>query len=296
MPILAQATPYIEIARLSDLPNPLAPIETEFQILAFTICVAGFIAHIWANKDNPSPELATFLRLSIVVAVIAFLGPLQKIVTDVFYYFPEKLIRDGHGINTAGDRIRAQMAEIYALEADDPSFMSLFKISFASLVSNFLATLFSSIAFLGSVVLIPIYFIQHFAVLLGFGGMPIAVSLFALPAMKDKAANYVLSVLSVLSWPFFLVILNIAAGYMLDMADSDNMPAAWGFFGAALVPALAALVLIAGSMAVPLFAYFLFTTGGGYLPPGTAMQTTQMAGGMGGLTRALRGMGRGGAS
>lgn len=295
-PILAQASvPYLEVARLSDIANPLEPLAAEFQIIAYTICFIGFALHIWQHKDSPAPELATFLRLSIIVALIAFLGPITDLLTDIFYYFPEKLIRDGHGINTAGDRIRSLYFALWDEQAkEEPSFMNFLTFSLASFSQAVFSLLFGAISIIGSLILLPIYFLQRFATLLGFAGMPIAFALFSIPAMKDKAANYVLSVLSVLSWPFFLSVVNIAAGAMLDIALANPMPTAWKIFGGGIAPALAALILIGGSMAVPLFSYFLFTTGGGYLPPGTAAQVGNLAGSMGGLKNVMRSFTKGG--
>lgn len=281
----ALATPYLEIAKLSSLPNPLESIDLELKMTAFVICLVGWIASIYTQRDNPSPELGTLVRVAIVVALIAFLGPIQKALTDIMYYFPRALITRGDGINSAGDQIRVELYKIMANEGANPSFFSLLKISLTQVVTTFIIIMLDAIALLGSVVLVALYFLQRFAVLLGFAGMPIALACFTLPAMRDKATNYILSVFSVMSWPFFLVIVNIAASYVFKIAGEDPLPSAWGVLGNVIAPAIAAIILIAGAFATPLFSYFLWTTGGGYLPPGTAGQVMNTAGSLGGIRR-----------
>jgi hypothetical protein len=262
--------PYLELTKLSSIPDPLASVSEEILAIAYTITVAGFILHFYQHKDSPAPGFGTLLRMIVVISCITILPLLREWVTNIFYYLPEKLIKTHGGVNAAGDKIRDMLADSYNVK--ESFSLNFLRIGFAHLTAVFIASFFNFIGFIGSLILIPFYFIQRFGIMLGFAFMPIALACLTLPALAEKGQNYILSVLSILAWPMGFVLSSVCAGSLIEIGMEYPVPAQWGLIGTAIVPFLAAGILIVGTTSTPLLSYYLFTTGGGYLPTPSAGQ------------------------
>jgi hypothetical protein len=266
---------FLDLTNLSRIPNPLAPVEDAILAIAYTITVAGFIFHFWANKDNPAPGFSTLLRCLIVVACITMLPLLRNLLQTVFYYIPEQLLSGQSGVNFAGDRLRELV--LTNTNQIDLGPLDFLTSGFKSVLNWILATLFSSLPTAASLIVLPFYFVQRFAAMIGFTFMPIALACMTVPALAGKATNYVLSILSVLAWPLGFVLSSVAANSVLDVAALTPPPSTSPLLVLLIGPMVAASVLTIGITSTPLFAYYLFTTGGAQVPaPGGTQMSSAM--------------------
>lgn len=270
---------YLELTNLSSIPDPLASVSDAILAIAFVLVVAGFLLSVARNKDSPEPGMEPLLRCAIVTACIAMLPMLRELLLGIFYYIPFHLISQGHGINEAGDKIREHIATAWA--TTKPENVSMFSINAAVISSMITGGFCQLLSFIASLILIPFYIIQRLGELIGFAFMPIALALITIPSLADKGTLFVLSVLSILAWPTGFVLASVTANAALELATMTPLPGVFGVLGAFIAPIVAGCILITGTVSTPLLAYFLFSTGGSYLPTPTS------AAGMAGPARML---------
>jgi hypothetical protein len=200
---------------------------------------------------------------------------LRDLLLTVFYYIPNRLLTGVAGVNFAGDRLRELVLTNSA--HIDLGALDFLRGGFKSVLNWVLATAFSSLPTAASFIVLPFYFVQRFAEMIGFTFMPIALACMTVPALAGKATNYILSVLSILSWPLGFVLASVAANSVLDIAALTPPPSRSPLLILLVGPIVASSVLAIGITSTPLFAYYLFTTGNAQVPaPGGAQMSSAM--------------------
>lgn len=255
---------YLDLTNLSNIPDPLAPVNDAILAIAYTLTVSGFLVHFWASRDNPAPGFSTLLRCLIVIACITILPMLRELVLGIFYYIPKQLLAHGAGVNFAGDRIR----DLVHSNAARPDFgiLGLERLTFDTVFRVALSVALSGVSSVASFLLLSFYFIQRFAEMVGFGFMPIAFACLTVPALAGKAANYIMSILSILAWPLGFVLTSMAAASVLDVAALNPPASNDGIMVLLIAPFVASVVLTTGTVSTPLVCYYLFTMGGVQAP------------------------------
>lgn len=249
---------FLDLGALDAVPNPYASIGPSVLLIAFTILTAGFLIEVLSHRDDPSAGARALLRIGFITLLIACQGWLEPLVRDIFLYFPRVLYTDSHGINGVGDEMRKLTAD-YIRNSPE---MSVFDLSVAVLATYFISSLINILALIGSVALVPMYFVFKCATMALSAFLPIALSLFALPSMRNIAQTYVLGLLSVYAWPLGFVITSITAKITLDIAMQAPPPAEYGVLAQAITPFVVAGILLMGATSTPLIMYYIFTSGG----------------------------------
>jgi hypothetical protein len=272
----------LDLARLNSLPNPFSIIDDEVLAVSFVLMVSGLIMGIWDKRNEISDALAVIVKAGILAGCIAASPWLFSLATDLMYWPAVKLIHANGGVNSAGDNLRAASA---AAMAATPLSFSLLHLSTTAIFVVIFTGLCNILAAIGSVILIPLYFLQHGLVHVSQTLLPIGIASLCVPTLREKGMSFILSSLSLLAWPLGFAIVNTIAGSAAHEILVFGPFREYGAIGALLGPLVIGLILILGYVNVPLICYFLFTSGSAYAAqsavagmPQSAMTTTiQMA-------------------
>lgn len=255
---------FLDLGALDSVANPYEAIGPSVLMIAFTILTAGFFVQVLSHREDPSAGARALVRIACITLLIACQGWLEPLVRDIFLYFPRVLYTNDHGINGVGDEMRKLTAD-YIKDSPD---ISVFDLSVAVLATYFISSLINILALIGSIALVPMYFVFKCATMALSAFLPIALALFSLPSMRNIAQTYVLGFLSVYAWPLGFVITSITAKITLDIASQAPPPAEYGVLAQAMTPFVVAGILIMGATSTPLIMYYVFTSGGSAIQSG----------------------------
>lgn len=249
-----------DLRKLKALPNPFDVLWTEIHSVAFVLLVGGLVAALWQGKENRDQGLSAVLRAGLLTGFIALLPWLRELALNIFYYFPEKLLGSTAGLNAGGDQILARMQALSPAE----NTLTLLTSSLSYFVELFVYTVFKLYAILGGFIAIPFYFCQAYLEQLFFAFLPIALGVLGVPALKDRAATFVLFYLSVLAWPLGFVTATLGALQVFEIAGATPDQSFVYRFAA---PFVATTVLIAGITMTPVIAFYTFAYGAAAITP-----------------------------
>jgi len=244
--------------------NPFSVLEEPFLYIAFFLCVAGFIFNVLAEKEDP---LRAFVRAAMASTFIAALPLWTAWVRDGLYFFPNSLL--DYQTSLAG--IYRQITDAVNTALSQQTFeFSLFDALGSVLMDFVVALLMRTVAALGSMVAVPLLFVQIGVEKFLVTAMPMAIAALTVPALRNQAQGFIAFWVSILMWPLFFAVVTVIAGFVFTV--SNHLGTTWfeanltgGIFANFVAPFSAGAILIGGILSTPALAYSLCTHGGAAL-------------------------------
>lgn len=244
--------------------NPFQVLEAPLLLLAFLLCVLGVMFTLVVTKEDP---LRAFARCTFASVFIAATPLWTGLVRDGLYFLPYSLL-DYH-TSLAGTFGRIMQAVNTALK--HPAFdFSLWDALGSVLMDVVVAMLMRIVATLGSMLAIPLLFVQIGVEKFLVTTMPVAIAAMTVPTLRHQAQGFVAFWVSVLLWPLFFAVATVIAG--LTFTVSNQLGQTWaelgaggGIFSTFVAPFTAGAILIGGVLGTPPLAYSLCAHGGAAL-------------------------------
>jgi len=265
----------IEALQNLRLANPFAPLETPFLMLAFLFAVIGYAMTVIGEKqDHLRPVVRTTVACIFIAAVPLWTG----LVRDGVYYLPYSLLDYHTGLEAVYQNITNAVNSAIDSKALD---FSLFDALGSVIMDFIVVVLMRTIATIGSLIAIPLLFVQIGADQFCVTIMPLAIAGLTVPAIRNQCQGFIAFWVSVLLWPLFFAVVTIIASTVFSV--SNNLTAHWletltggGFIGNFIAPFAAGLILLGGIISTPPLAYSLCAHGGAALsgPSVTSLITT----------------------
>lgn len=246
------------------LDNPFSRLDEPVLILAFLFCVVGFIFNVLGDKQDP---LRAFVRLAVASVFIASKPLWTAWVRDGLYFLPYSIL-DYHASLIGVFRNIATTVNA-ALDQKALDFTIL--EAFGSVMMDFTVALFMrTIAGVGSLVAVPLLFVQ-----VGVEGflatlLPVAIAALTVPAIRNQAQGFIAFWVSVLIWPLFFAVVTVIAGSVFTV--SNHLNTSWtetlvtgGIVSNLIAPFAAGAILIGGVLATPPLTYSICAHGGAAL-------------------------------
>lgn len=244
--------------------NPFGVLETPFLLLAFSLCVAGLIGGVLAEHEAP---LKPFARCMLAVAAIAALPAWSGLIRGAAYFLPYQVLDYHTGLTGIYQRIAGAVNTAVSQPAFD---FSLFDALGAVMMDFIAALLMRLIASLGSVVAVPLLFVQVGAEQLVITAMPAALAALTVPALRNAAQGFLAFWVSLLLWPLFFAAVTVIAGQVFTV--SNQLGQLWADGGGSggiltnfIAPFAAGAILLGGILSTPPLAYSLCAHGGAAL-------------------------------
>lgn len=244
--------------------NPFGALEFPFMLIAFFLGVVGFIFNVLHDREDP---LRAFMRVAVASIFIAAMPLWCGWVRDTAYFLPHSLI-DYH---TSLTGIYTQITNAVNLALRHEAFdFSLFDALGNVVMDLIVAGLMRLIAGLGSIVAIPLLFVQIGVEKFLSIAMPVALAALTVPALRNQAQGFIAFWVSVLLWPLLFAVVTLIASLVFSV--SNHLGTTWaettltgGIFANFIAPFCAGAILIGGILATPPLAYSLATHGGAAL-------------------------------
>lgn len=244
--------------------NPFAVLEEPMLMVGFVLCVVGLIFTILVEKDDP---LKAFARCMVATAFIAALPLWSSLVRDGLYFLPHRLLDYHTGLSGIFKKITTAVNTAVNQPAFD---FSIFDALGSVLMDVVVALLMRAVATLGSMVAVPMLFVQIGAEKLVITTMPVAIAAMTVPAIRNAGQGYLAFWVSLLLWPFFFAVVTVIAGQVFTV--SNNLGQLWsestsagGVFSNFIAPFTAGAILLGGILSTPPLAYSLCAHGGAAL-------------------------------
>jgi hypothetical protein len=257
-------TSLLESLQRLQVGNPFAVLEEPFLLIAFFLGVLGFMFNVLAEKDDP---LRAFVRVAVAALFIAAIPLWTGWVREGIYFLPYTLLE--YHTSLAGIYRNITNAVNTALNHQAFEF-SLFDALGSVLMDFVVVVMMRLIAGLGSMVAIPLLFVQIGVEKFLVATLPMAIAALTIPTLRNQAQGYIAFWVSVLLWPFFFAVVTIIAGFVFTV--SDNLGRTWlettvtgGIFANFAAPFSAGAILIGGVLSTPPLAYSLCAHGGAAL-------------------------------
>jgi hypothetical protein len=283
--------------------NPNAPLQamkSDFDSLsvyvfsvAFLITLAGYYAHIWRKRSEPTKTLESLGIMALIVLFAASIAVWRPLVVNIFYWPAEQLASQSHNFDPAqtmsqfSSSLNKVMIENAAAQKDQNTSAikkawnfvwnigSLTTAALGDLIFKFM--LFAS-SYVALFITLPFYFLQRVLIEVLFTFMPIAICALYTPALHNRAMSYISTTCSVLAWPLGFAIVSAATNLVFstpffgDTNVSDpNVASTINFQVQYVAPfwqiLVGALVNIGGTLLVPPTMFYLFMYGGTHIDP-----------------------------
>lgn len=247
-----------------QLANPFSALELPFMLIAFCLCVVGFIFNVLHARDDP---LRAFTRVGIASIFIAAMPLWTGLVRDAVYFLPYSLL-DYHTSLMA--IFKSITNAVNSAARHDALDFSIFD-ALGSVLMDFVVTLLMRmVAGIGSILAIPLLFVQIGVEKFLVVAMPVAIAMLTVPALRNQAQGFIAFWFSVLLWPLFFAVVTVVASLVFSV--SNHLGTTWaetnitgGIFANFLAPFCAGAILIGGVLATPPLAFSLATHGGAAL-------------------------------
>ncbi len=244
--------------------NPFAALEEPMLLIAFFLCVTGFIFNVLAERDDP---LRAFVRAAVASVFIAALPLWATWVRDGIYFLPYTLLE----YHTSLTHVFRNITNALNGALDHQAFeFSLFDALGNVLMDFVVALLMRLIAGVGSLIAIPLMFVQIGVEKFLTVTLPVAIAAMTVPTLRNQAQGYMAFWLSVLLWPLFFAVVTVIAGFVFTV--SNQLGTTWvettltgGIFANFVAPFSAGAILIGGILSAPPLAYSLCAHGGAAL-------------------------------
>ena len=255
----------IEALQRLQVGNPFAVLEEPVMMLAFFLCVLGFMFNVLVEKEDRMRALGRCAVASVFIAALPFWSSL---VRDGLYFLPYGLL-DFHTSLTSTCR---HITRAFVTALKNPAYdFSLFDALSNVLMDVAVAILMRIVATMGSLVAIPLLFLQVGVEKFLITTMPVAVAALTIPALRSQAQGYLAFWVSILLWPLFFAVVTVIAGLVFTV--SNNLGELWadlgtgvgGIISVFIAPFAAGAILFGGIIATPPLAYSLATHGGAAL-------------------------------
>ena len=254
----------IESLQKLQIGNPFSALEEPFLLLAFFLCVCGFIFNVLAEKQDP---LRAFVRTGVASVFIAAIPLWGGWVRDGAYYLPYSVL----DFNTSLSGVYGKITTSVNTALSHPTFdFSLFDAIGSAILDMAVAMMMRLVATLGSFVAIPLLFVQIGTDKFLLTTMPLAIAAMTVPTLRSQAQGYIAFWVSVLLWPLFFAVVTVIAGLVFSVSNSLGMSwietnATGGIVANFIAPFAAGAILIGGILSTPPLAYSLCTHGGAAL-------------------------------
>jgi hypothetical protein len=269
----------IESLAKLQLANPFAPLTEPLMMLAFALCVLGYILTVLSKTDD---NLRAFGRMAVATIFIASIPLWSGIVRSALYYLPEHLLDYHTGMVTVFDQLTGSTNRAVDRVPD----YSILDLSSQSLIDTMTVLAMRLLCTIGSFIAAPLLIIQIFLDQVLIVLMPIAISAATIPPLRNQAQGFMAFWISTLLWPLGFAIVTVMAGSVFTLTDrlgnawvdsAGSNAAITNFFA----PAACALILIFGILSVPPLAYSLCTHGGASMLGGAAGTVSSVGGSIG---------------
>ncbi len=234
------------------------------MMIAFMLAIVGYVMTVLGEKQDHFKPLMRVCVASIFIAAIPLWTGLMR---DACYYLPYALLDYHTGLSDIFHRITAAVNTAVNQPGLD---FSVWNAVGSVLMDLVVVGLMRLIATIGSVIAIPLLFVQVGVERFCMVAMPVAVAGLTIPAIRNQCQGFIAFWISVLLWPLFFAIVTVIAGFVFTV--SNGLSVSWvdslagaGFIGNFLAPFASGLILLGGIIGTPPLAYSLCAHGGAAL-------------------------------
>ena len=251
------------IAQFIPTLQPLVEqINGQLRFICFFVLTGSIIVRTGTGNTDLTHLLRPIMTNAVICGLIVTLPMWFNLIRDSFWSIAVQIQQDFTGsIDGTGTKL------MQALQPPDGQ-VNWLDVS-GSVWRAVQYALAWIIVWIGSIIQVPMMFVEYIMECLCYLFLPIAISLFAFESTKGLAIRYVQQTLAVLAWPIGFAMVDMVGDSLLNSVASIVSAGAAVAVGAAtefgpasfLIAGFVAVWLILGSLAVPLVMQALFCSG-----------------------------------
>ena len=251
------------IAQFIPTLQPLVEqINGQLRFICFFVLTGSIIVRTGTGNTDLTHLLRPIMTNAVICGLIVTLPMWFNLIRDSFWAIAVQIQQDFTGsIDGTGTKL------MQALQPPDGQ-VNWLDVS-GSVWRAVQYALAWIIVWIGSIIQVPMMFVEYIMECLCYLFLPIAISLFAFESTKGLAIRYVQQTLAVLAWPIGFAMVDMVGDSLLNSVASIVSAGAAVAVGAAtefgpasfLIAGFVAVWLILGSLAVPLVMQALFCSG-----------------------------------
>ena len=237
-------------------------INGQLRFICFFVLTGSIIVRTGTGNTDLTHLLRPIMTNAVICGLIVTLPMWFNLIRDSFWAIAVQIQQDFTGsIDGTGTKL------MQALQPPDGQ-VNWLDVS-GSVWRAVQYALAWIIVWIGSIIQVPMMFVEYIMECLCYLFLPIAISLFAFESTKGLAIRYVQQTLAVLAWPIGFATVDMVGDSLLNSVASIVSAGAAVAVGAAtefgpasfLIAGFVAVWLILGSLAVPLVMQALFCSG-----------------------------------
>ena len=271
-----------------DFTQPAAELEQALDSIkpwvlgvCFLFSLLAYYSQVWRRRQNPERSFEAIMVVALTVLCSAATPLWRPLMINLLYWPAETLATQNsmfhmnRAVNSMTDSLnqaRQQPGAQPPGQQPQPEQGTLQKVTrfiwnltgmtTDALLSILIQVIVYILGFIGMVLIIPFYFLQHALVPILFTFLPCAICGLALPMLRDKCVAFICMTFSVLSWPLGFSLVAAATNIVfITPLEGDIL----GPVGIRLI--VAAFVMIFGTLLVPPTMFYIFLYGGTHIDP-----------------------------